>query len=52
MVGVRKIPVIGEVHLHEQIFSGIKVPVHYKSVILLNHDSFSINFYLKYIKCS
>ena len=24
MVGVRKIPVIGEVHVHEQIFSGIK----------------------------
>ena len=24
MVGVRKIPRIGEVHVHEQIFSGIK----------------------------
>ena len=31
-------------------FLELKVPVHYKSVTLLNHDSFSINFYSKYIK--
>lgn len=28
-------------------FLELKVPVHYKSVTLLNHDSFSINFYSK-----